>query len=280
MSSFKKKSISLFFLLLLLAAGMTSCGKRKEPVVLPELPDAPNSYAEDTPATPVEPTPTEETPEKEENPYAEALEKEFPSYGLSGIDYTDLQGMLTLADAFSYYPQTFSNPSELSNACLFFTTTAVLSDSFQLSSDGFAKTLSFDTLLSAIPSVFGPSAQLQSGWENEDYSPYQLDLEKKEVLTFGQGSVSTFFFPWAVVPLEDGTYQLWLLDLMDPLFSEQPENEALLEAGNASSVPIDAVKDIARQMQTNVYTFQKSESGLHLIGFEYRNYKNIEIFRG
>ena len=51
-----------------------------------------------------------------------------------------------------------------------------------------------------------------------------------------------------------------------------------MKQGDGSAVPIDSVEKIARQMQTNVYTFEKTESGLHLVGFAYKNYKGVPNF--
>ena len=69
-----------------------------------------------------------------------------------------------------------------------------------------------------------------------------------------------------------------MLNLLDPLYPDDPANALLIESGNASAVPMDVIEPIARDIQTNVYTFQQSGSSYYLIGFEYKNFKGVSNY--
>lgn len=272
------KRILSLILLLILSFSLVSCGKDKG-YEEHYYNDPTSPSADPTPsAQPADPEPdTGTNTEPDENPYAEALESEFPSYKIE-CEYQDMLRMEALAADFNNYPEVFYQTSTLSNSAKFFAAVTYLSGEFQDAGDGFTLSLPISRVEEVIPVIFGDGARLASDWIEGNYSPYQLDLENDQVYSYGQGSVSTFYYSWAVTANDDGTYQLWMLNLLDPLFYDVEENQGVIETGNASAVPLDSLEKIARLMQTNVYTFEKTSSGIHLIGFEYKNYKGVPNF--
>ncbi|MBQ8996046.1 MAG: hypothetical protein IJ091_09535 [Oscillospiraceae bacterium] len=267
-------------LLLLLTFSLVSCQKDMEydqhyyeqPSNTPSKPDSSVKPAPDQ--TVVE---DPEPDNKDENPYSESLEAEFPSSKVE-CDYQDMMKMQAIADLFNSDPEEFISSSQLSNASKFFAATAYLQDSFEPIEDEFMYALPISQIDAGVKAVFGPYASLSSSWTSEDFSPFLIDTEKELVISFGQGRPSTFLYPWAVLDKGDGVYELWMLNLLDPLYSDDPANAILIESGNSSAVPMDAVQDIAREVQTNVYTFQRSGSSYYLIGFAYKNYKGISNY--
>lgn len=274
------RKILYLFLTFLLILSLTSCGKKDmeydqhyyEPSHVE--PAKPDSTVKPKPEEPLE---QEEPDDKNENPYAESLEAEFPSSHVD-CEYQDMLKMSSLADIFNSDPEEFVSSSQLSNASKFFAAAAYKQNDFTMSEDGFMQTLPIAELESAVSSFFGPGASFSSGWTSEDYSPYMIDEENGLVVTFGFGTPSTFLYPWAVVDKGDGIYELWMLNLLDPLYSDDPANALLIESGNASAVPMDVIEPIARDIQTNVYTFQQSGSSYYLIGFEYKNFKGVSNY--
>ena len=278
------KRILCFLLALTLLFGLTSCQKDREYDQHYYNDQSENHTNNQTkPESTVKPAPVEEntqqpTEEKNDNPYAESLEAEFPSSRIE-CDYQDMLKMKAIADVFNVDPEEFVSPSQLSNACKFFSATSYCQNDFEAIENGFMLSLPISTLEAGVRAVFGPNVSLSEGWMSEDYSPFMVDVENQVVLSFGQGTVSTFLYPWAVLDKGNGVYQLWMLNLLDPLYSDEPENALLIESGNPDAVPMDAIQDIARDVQTNVYTFQQSDSSFYLIGFEYKNYKGVSNFQ-
>ena len=270
------KRFCCVLLILLTVFSLVSCGKDRE--------YDQHYYHEDTPSGTEEPSgpsgstdaPAPEPPE-EENPYAEALEAEFPSNRIE-CGYEDLLEMKRFASVFNYAPAEFTVSSDLSDACKFFAAVTYLEDEFETLDDGFTQALPIGRIEEAVRAVFGDAVGLSSGWMNGEYSPYMIDTENQLVLTYGIGKPNPFYYTWAALTLDNGRYELWLLNLADPLFLDNENNASLVEIGNGDVVPVDAVERIARQMQANVYTFEKSDSGLHQVGFAYKNYKGVPNF--
>ncbi|MBR0451530.1 MAG: hypothetical protein IJI78_06015 [Oscillospiraceae bacterium] len=275
------KKILCLLLTILLVFSLTSC--KKKDMEYDQHYYEPSTEEPTKPESTVKPAPTDvpqepEEPEKEdENPYSESLEAEFPSSRVE-CEYQDMLKMAALADLFNSDPEEFTSSAQLSNASKFFAAVAYKQDDFTMSEDGFMLSLPISELEAAVRTYFGSNASLSSGWTTEDYSPYLVDEENGLVVSFGMGTPSTFLYPWAAIDKGDGVYELWMLNLLDPLYSDEPENALLIESGNPSAVPMDAIEDIARDVQTNVYTFQQSGSSYYLIGFEYKNYKGISNY--
>lgn len=272
------KRLLSVFLLLVLSFSLVSCaGKDREydqHYYNRPSETEPGDAPAPSPAAEPEPLPV---PGESDNPYAEALDAEFPSCRIE-CSYEELLEMKHLASVFSNAPEEFTSAEQLSDSSKFFTAVSYLSDRFEMLDDGFTMGLPISEVTDAVPSVFGSGAAFSPNWLSADYSPFMLDEESGMVLTYGIGMPNTFLYTWAALVKEDGTYELWMLNLVDPLFSEDEENALLVEAGNGDAVPIDLVENIARQMQTNVYTFSKDENGLCLTGFRYENYKGVSNF--
>lgn len=264
-------------LLLVLSFSLASCGKDREyDQHYYNRPSETEPSGQQDPAPAADPDPLP-APAEDDNPYAEALDAEFPSCRIE-CSYEELLEMKHLASVFSNAPEEFASPEQLSDSCKFFTAVSYLSDHFEMLDDGFTMGLPISEVTDTVPAVFGSGASFSPDWLSADYSPFMLDAENGMVLTYGTGMPDTFLYTWAALAKEDGTYELWMLNLVDPLFSADEENALLVEAGNGDAVPIDLVENIARQMQTNVYTFSKGENGLCLTGFRYENYKGVSNF--
>ena len=270
------KRFCSILLILLSLFSLVSCGKDRE--------YDQHYYNEGQPSQTPEPTTPsgpadvpDPTPPQNENPYAEALEAEFPSNRIE-CGYEELLEMKRLAAVFSNAPEEFTAPVDLSDACKFFSAVSYLSREFETMDDGFTQSISLSRVEEAVRIIFGDAACFSPSWMDADYSPYMIDTENHQIVTYGIGMPNTFFYTWAAIEREDGRYELWLLNLVDPLFLDNEENAAIAETGDGNAVPVDSVEKIARQMQTNVYTFEKTESGLHLVGFAYKNYKGVPNF--
>lgn len=275
------KRILCLLLTLLLIFSLSSCGQKdmeydqhyyETPT---EEPTKPDSSVKPKPAE--VPQETEDPEKKDDNPYSESLEAEFPSSHFD-CEYQEVIKMQALADMFNSDPEEFVSSAQLSDACKFFAAAAYRQNDFTLSEDGFLLSLPIPDLESAVQAVFGPGASFSSGWRSGNYDPYIVDEENGLIVSFGSGTPSTFLYPWAAVDKGDGVYELWMLNLLDPLYSDEPENAILIESGTPDAVPMDAIADIARDIQTNVYTFQQSGSSYYLVGFEYKNYKGISNY--
>ena len=276
------KRIFCLLLILMMIFSLSSCGKKDmeyDQHYYEKPTDEPTKPESTVKPQPVDETPVEENPEdKEENPYTDVLEAEFPSSHID-CDYQDMMKMSSLADIFNSDPEEFASPSQLSDTCKFFAAVAYKQDDFVMSEDGFLLSIPISDVESAVKEYFGPNASLSSDWTSGSYEPYLVDVENDAVVSFGMGTPSTFLYPWAAIDKGDGIYELWMLNLLDPLYSDAPENAMLIESGSPSAVPMDAIEDIARDVQTNVYTFQQSGSSFYLIGFEYKNYKGVSNYQ-
>ena len=219
------------------------------------------------------------------NPYEDILKEEdkeeedteeisFPVNQLQ-CSYGDVKIMKNIAVCYSNCPQQFASSSELSAEAMFFAAAAYRSEEFTENPDGFTSSLPISELISGIQEIFGETVNLPEGWTSDDFSPYTVNVTDQTIETVASGTPATFFYTWAVTDEGNGTYKLYLLNLQDPLFSDNSENEELTAIGNGDIVSVDDVKDIASQMQTHVFTFTSSEGTLHLTGFEYINYKGI-----
>lgn len=275
-----KKTLCLILSILLIFS-LTSC--QKKDMEYDQHYYEPSKEEQTKPESTVKPAPAEEPQEqenpeeKEENPYAESLEEEFPSSRVE-CEYQDMLKMAALADIFNIFPEEFISSVQLSNASKFFAAATYKQEDFTMTEDGFMLSLPITELEAGVRSYFGPNASLSSGWTTEDYSPYIIDEENGLIMSFGSETPATFLYPWAAIDKGDGVYELWMLNLLDPLYSDKPENAILIESGNPNAVPMDAIEGIAREVQTNVYTFQQSGSTFYLIGFEYKNFKGVSNY--
>ena len=275
------KRIFCLLLTFLLIFSLASCGKKDMEYdqhyyeTPSEEPTKPESTVKPQPAD----IPQDEVPDEkeDENPYAESLEAEFPSSHFD-CEYQEALKMRDLANLFNSDPEEFVSSVQLSDTCKFFAAVSYRQNDFTESEDGFLLSLPISDLETAVQAYFGPGASLSSNWRSGNYDPYIIDEENGLIVSFGSGTPSTFLYLWAAIDKGDGIYELWMLNLLDPLYSDAPENAILIESGTPDAVPMDAVEDIARDMQANVYTFQQSGSSYYLIGFEYKNYKGVSNY--
>ena len=247
----------IFCLLLtfLLIFSLTSCGKKDMEYdqhyyeTPSEEPTKPESTVKPQPAD-IPDEQGEPEDKEDENPYAESLEAEFPSSHFD-CEYQEALKMRDLANLFNSDPEEFVSSAQLSDTCKFFAAVSYKQNDFTASEDGFLLSLPISDLEAAVSAYFGPGIALSSSWRSGNYDPYIIDEENGLIVSFGSGTPSTFLYPWAAIDKGDGVYELWMLNLLDPLYSDEPENALLIESGTPDAVPIDAVEDIARDVQTN-----------------------------
>ena len=209
-------------------------------------------------------------PEPEVSKELELLD--FESTHIEAADY-ELAELLKLVKPFGVCPEEFDDASELSDAALFFAAVTDLGSEFIPIEDGYSYSLPIIELAPVIKRLFGPGAALSEGWQSGSYEPYTIDAANGLVLNYSLGEITGLDFPYACVKT-DGGWELWLLDLYDPMFADL--NPAIIESGDASSVKWDMVKPYAERMQTGIYTIKTADNGsYYLAGFRYRNFKDV-----
>jgi len=177
---------------------------------------------------------------------------------------------------FNVMPEEFEDPGELSDFALIFTAAAAILVEFAPSEDGMSSSVPLSKIESRIREYFGGAAKLSEQYADRDYSPYEIDRQNGLLVQYHAGTIGGFFFPYALIELEDG-YELWLIDLMDPLFFDDPENQERLFSGDP--VSYDEIADIAGDMQYNIYFIKEQNNGrLMLAGYRCENFKNINHF--
>ena len=177
----------------------------------------------------------------------------------------------TFVIPFNISPEEFSDAKDLSDYTILFTAANALQVEFVLSIDGMTSSLPISRLESKIKEYFGPEAKLSDGYASKDYFPYSV--ENDEIVQLSSGGLASFFFPYAFIDLEEG-YELYLINLMDPLFFNDYDNQDRLFSGN--TITYEEISDIALQLQFNIYHIVEQPNGrLMLKGFRYENKKDI-----
>lgn len=209
-------------------------------------------------------------PEPEVSKEQELLE--FESTHIEAADY-ELAELLKLVRPFNVCPEEFDDPSELSDAALFFAAVTELNSEFIPGEDGYTYSLPVQQLAPAIRKIFGAGAALSESWQSGSYEPYTIDAANGLVLNYSLGQITSLDFPYACIKTADG-WELWLLDLYDPIFADV--NPIIIESGDPDTVKWDMVKPYAERMQTGIYTIKTAENGsYYLAGFHYRNFKDV-----
>ena len=170
----------------------------------------------------------------------------------------------------------FNNASELNDSTLLYTAAIALSTEFALSIDGMSATIPLTKLESKINQYFGGEAELSQEYYLKEYFPYVVDIDNDQLIRYSSGGFAVFLFPYALVEVEEG-YELYLIELMDPLFFDDSDNQEKLLSGE--TVEYSDIQDIALQMQFNIYRLVEQSNGrLMLKSFRYENKKNIVGF--
>ena len=204
-------------------------------------------------------------------PEEPAHKSDPPEFDVNNIQ---INKMLDTVKPFGVYPEEFEDASTLSDYCIFFTVAEACNMKFGTDELTGVDTLSFDRFYKEVENYFGGKAALSDKWTGNDYTPYVLDTENGTITRNSSGSVGSYYFTYKVLDNKDGSYELWLIDLMDPLFYSDVENRVKLDAGE--EVEWSEIEEIADQMTTNVYTLTIGDEGYYLSGFRYINYKDID----
>lgn len=214
--------------------------------------------------------------ETQDDPFAEL--KEYRKEDGPRFDMPDdlLQKYQNFVMPFNVMPEEFEDPGVLSDFTLIFTSAAAIQVEFIPSDDGISSRVPLSKIESRIREYFGPNAKLSDSYKDKDYSPYEIDSANGFLVQYFTGNIGGFFLPYALIEVEGGC-ELWLIDLMDPLFFDDPDNQEYLLSGG--TVSYDEIASIALQMQYNVYRIEQQSNGrLLLAGFRYENYKDINHF--
>ena len=194
-----------------------------------------------------------------------------PEFDVNNIQ---INKMLDTVKPFNVFPEEFEDASTLSDYCIFFTVAEACNMKFGTDEVTGVDILTFDDFYKEVDSYFGGKAKLSDKWAENDYTPYVLDTANKVITRNSAGSVGSYYFTYKVLDNKDGTYDLWLIDLMDPLFYGDVENRVKLDAGE--EIEWADIEEIADQMTTNIYELTIGEEGYYISGFKYLNYKEID----
>lgn len=258
------KRIMAILLAAALLAALSGCQKQEEG---PRTELA--KPTEDAQAAPVEEH-KEPEPEYEASPVSE---RDFPAYGFV-VPTEVVASMANFVAPFNDAPQEFVLASELTDETLVYAAAQAKNPLFELSEDGLYSSLSLTELQDGVRQMFGPDVKLSENYAEKDYSPYQIDAANGLLIRGNYGNITTHFFPWAVTREADGTHKLYLVDLMDPLYYDAAADDDL----SFFELPVsaDMIRDIAPEMQCNVYTIRTVSGNYCLSGFQYLNYKGVE----
>ncbi|NMA06994.1 MAG: hypothetical protein GX928_04705 [Ruminococcaceae bacterium] len=190
------------------------------------------------------------------------------------ISQGETDNLVRFVSPFNTHPQEFKDAAELSDETLIFTAVTALDSEFVVDDLSESSTVSLDMLNLKIRELFGSNAALSAEYMQKDYSPYVIDKESGQIVRESYGTIGGFYLPYAVIGGED-EYTLYLIDLMDPLFFSDEENQRRLYEGE--KIELDEIEEISSKLQYNIYTLRKDDNGkMFLAAFEYENFKNID----
>lgn len=177
---------------------------------------------------------------------------------------------------FNTMPEPFNSPEELSAQVMIFTAASAIQVEFIPSDDGMSSYIPLSKIRSRIREFFGPGAKLSDDFMDSDLSPYEVDINNDLLIQYYAGNIGGFYLTYALIAVDEG-YELWLIDLMDPLFFDRESNQERLFRGE--EIAFEEISEIAFEMQYNIYRIVEQDNGrLMLAGFRYENYKNINHF--
>lgn len=185
----------------------------------------------------------------------------------------DVDRFVRFVSPFNILPMEFDDVSELTDETMLFTATAAAEIDFLPDLDGYSSKIEISRIEKKVGEYFGSGAVFSADYKNKDYSPYSI--EGDALVRYAGGAVGQFFFPYALIEADDG-YDLYLIDLMDPLFYDNRENQDRLDAGE--EILYEDIREIALKMQFNVYHVVEANGRLTLKGFRYINGKPINHY--
>lgn len=190
------------------------------------------------------------------------------------ISQGETDNIVKFVSPFNTHPQEFEDAAELSDETMIFTAATALDSEFIADDFSESSTVSLDMLNLKIREFFGPNAALSEDYMKKDYSPYIIDENSGHIVRESYGTIGGFYLPYAVIANEN-EYTLYLIDLMDPLFFSDEENQIRLHEGE--KIELDEIMEISPNLQYNIYTLKKDENGrIFLSAFEYENFKDID----
>ncbi len=238
---------------------LASCAQQPQNPTLPTQPAEPGS-SQSEPEKPADEKPEEEKPSVDAQP-------------TSDLPADAIQKLVDFVRPFNVCPAEFTDASSLTDTALFFAAVTKLNNAFIPDEDGYTYSLDTRDLAPALRSMFGDSAALSDNWQSGDYSPYMVDAAAQKIYKYSQGQATMLFYTLKAVKVGEGRYELWLVDLCDPMFAN--DNPQIIENGDEDAVSFEMISKIYMGMQTNVYTIALDDGGYRLAGFRYENFKNV-----
>ena len=236
---------------------------------------APSVKEEEPQKLPEEPVLTDDDKKEPEDTGKKEEIKEYGKEDGSRFDLPadEVERYLRFIMPFNVCSEEFSDAAQLSDNALVFTAAIALQAEFELSVNGLSSMLPLERLRSKITEYFGPAATLSDSYAEKVYYPFEIDTERELLIQHTSGGIASFLCPYALIKLEEG-YELYAIDLMDPLFFDNPENQDRIFSGE--TITLGELEDIALQMQFRIYHVTEQTSGrLMLKSFRYENKKNI-----
>ncbi|MEG0752169.1 MAG: hypothetical protein RR998_10075 [Oscillospiraceae bacterium] len=252
------KKLTLLLFAVMLTMSLFGCAAHDAPQTLPGTDPPPQETAPPGPPVPPE-TPSVQT---------ELLKFDKPHIEVQDFE---LKQLIEIARPFFVYSTPFGNVFELTDSAMFFAAVTRLDSAFAPLDDGYSYSLEISELKPVIHSIFGPDAALSETWQSGNYEPYLVDAAAGTIVKYSLGQPGRFFFPYACVASEGG-YELWLLDLNDPLFSNVYPD--IVQRCDESAVTWDMIAPYARELQASIFTFSKQRNGeFYISAFRFRNLK-------
>ncbi|MDO4565831.1 MAG: hypothetical protein Q4B42_00720, partial [Oscillospiraceae bacterium] len=208
------KKVLCVLLALLLLFSLAACASDKDDPSLSAAQNGESQTQQDTeqPVSGESEAPASETEDDSDDDELLA----FDGPHIEAADY-ELERLLRLVGYFNFYPEEFAEASELSDAAMFFAAVSYLDSSFLPLDDGYSYTIDVSELAPAVRRLFGSEAALSESWQYGSYEPYLV--EGSSIIKYSLGQSLSYYYTYACVS-EDGGWELWLLDLYDPLFAE------------------------------------------------------------
>ena len=176
---------------------------------------------------------------------------------------------------FTIAPQEFNDVSELRDDTMIYAALLRCGGEFiPVQGDEYTYTLPLERLPSAVKSVIGSDAALSDGYTSGNYYPFEISVSEGLIYRYSESVEDDYFYTDSITELEEGVYEVRLINLRDPLFFDVYE-EYLLEGYPATE---EMLADIRDRMFTYVYTVEDTGRGMIITSFRYLNYKDLDPY--
>ena len=176
---------------------------------------------------------------------------------------------------FTVAPQEFTEVSELRDDTMIYAALLRCAGEFiPAEGDEYTFTLPLERLPSAVKAVFGNDAVLSDSYTSGNYYPFEISVTQGLIYRYSESIEDDYFYTDSVTELEEGVYEVRLLNLRDPLFFDVYE-EYLLEGYPPTEEMLAEFRD---RMFTYVYTVEDTGRGMIITSFRFLNYKDLNLY--